>query len=220
MSFQGDIRAQCPAGCEEFDARVWTFINGDASPELRDILLARECNLLLCEFCDKPFFPEESYVYLEASAELLVFVFPESFRKLKSHWESKMKADFALMHTVLGGRLPVDIEPQIAFGTAELADLLQAEDFRSEEREVMEAVAAGLGLGLYRVRPEFARRNGVPRCLPIALDGGGAPNRERVLAGLKRVVAANEKLETYARYLVEFSASADGALPPAELSKP
>lgn len=212
MSFKGEIEARCPKGCEPFTTEVWSFIRGDESPELRDAILWRECNLILCENCSAAFFPETSYIYYEPAAELVAFVFPESYREKADYWRGKMHEDFVTMKKTLGGALSLVAEPDIFFGPIELGDLLEKEDFRGEESEVMEAVAAGLGLSLYRVARSHSRREGVPRSLPFK---GKTATRDSVIAGLEALLAENDRLAEYRAYLAALKKDKAAGLPPA-----
>lgn len=212
MSFKGEIETQCPKGCEPFETEIWSFIRGDSSPALREALLAREMNLLLCPSCDAAFFPEEPYVYFEPQAEILAFVFPESFRDREDYWRKKMGEDFTTMKTALGPELPIAQEPEIFFGLEELALLLEGEDYRATEREVMECLANELGLSLYHVSPQYARQNGVPASLPYV--GGRPATRESVIRGLEKLIAANDRLAAFGEYLKSLRSYAGHGLPP------
>lgn len=220
MSFKGEIEAQCPKGCEPFTAEVWSFIRGDQSPALRDTILARECNLLLCDQCDTAFIPPEPYVYFEPQAEILAFVFPESDRAKESFWRQKMHDDFLVMGAGLGPELSIDVEPEIFFGLEELAELLEKEDYLGEEREVMEFIAKDLGLSLYQVSPRHSRQNGVPRSLPFDSSLGKKATRESVIRGLEKLIAANDALTTFGRYLEDLKPDGSDGLPPPSTVKP
>lgn len=216
MSFKGEIEAKCPKGCEPFVTDVWSFIRGDKSPELRDAVLWRELNMLLCPECSLAFFPESSYVYFEPEAELLAFVFPESFRAKEDFWRAKMREDFVTMQSSIGGELALVGEPEIFFGQEDVAEALESEDFRGEEREVMEAVAKELDLPLYRVSPGYARRHLVPRSLPYApRKAKEAASVATVIAGLEKLLAANDRLAEYRGYLERLKSEAPAGLPPA-----
>jgi hypothetical protein len=212
MSFKGEIEARCPAGCEPFPTDVWSFIRGDQSPELRDAVLWRECNLILCPECSRAFFPDASYIYFEPAAELLAFVFPESYREKADFWRAKMHEDFVTVKKSLGKELSLAQEPEIFFGPEELAVLLEREDFRGEEREVMEVLAGELGLSLYRVSPAYARNQSVPRSLPFA---GKRADVASVKAGLEKLLAANDRLTEFKAYLEALKADKHASLPPA-----
>lgn len=220
MSFKGEIEAKCPKGCEPFAAEVWSFIRGDRSVELRDAILARECNLILCPQCNGAFIPEEPYVYFEPQRELLGFVFPESYRAKSEFWREKMRADFALMKKSLGTELSLDVEPELFFGIEELAVLLEKEDWNGEEREVMEFIARDLGLELYQVSPRYARENQVPAALPFAPGAPGGPaTPQSVIAGLEKLVAANDRLTAFSGFLAKLRAQKAPELPPASQVK-
>ncbi|MFA6317693.1 MAG: CpXC domain-containing protein [Elusimicrobiota bacterium] len=210
MSFMGAIDARCPGGCPSFETEVWSFIRGDTSPALREAILARECNLLLCPTCDKPFYAEAPYVYFDPGVELLAFVFPESFRKKRAFWLAKMRVDFQQMRGAMGAVLPKGLEPEVFFGVEGLAELLEADDLRGVETEVMEAVAKDLGLGLYRVSPAFARRQGLPSSLPCA---DKVARLQAVLEGLKKLLEANGALPSFRACLKKLGRSG-AALPP------
>lgn len=214
MSFKGEIEARCPKGCEPFQAEVWSFIHADRSPDLRLAIKWRELNLLLCSACDAAFFPEAAYVYFEPRAQLLAFVFPQSYREKEAYWRDKMSGDFAAMKRALGGQLPADMAPEIFFGVEGLAEILECEDYRGEEREVMEFIAKDLGLSLYQVSPRYARENGVPGSLPFLPAKGEAATCRNVVRGLEKLLAKNDKLSAYQAYLEKLKSSPMNGLPP------
>ena len=214
MSFKGVIEARCPNGCEVFEVEVWSFIHGDRSPELREAVAAKECNLLICPACGAAFFADAPYIYFEAAADILFFVFPESFQAEESRWRRKMAEDFKSLKQALGDKLPLDLEPEICFGPERLGDLLNEDTYRAEEVEVMEAVAQELGLSLYHVRPGFARRQGIPASLPCVRANNGSVTRADLIAGLERLLAANGRLTAFQSYLDGLRIAADSALPP------
>lgn len=214
MSFKGEIEARCPKGCEPFQTEVWSFIHADQSPDLRLALKFRECNLLLCPACELAFFPEAAYVYFEPRAELLAFVFPESYREKEAYWKDKMSADFAAMRSALGEQFPVGMEPEIFFGADGLAELLESEDYRGEECEVMEFIAKEMGLSLYLVSPGYARRNGVPGSLPFLPAKGEDATCRSVIRGLEKLLLANDSLQAYRAYLARLKSAPMNGLPP------
>jgi len=126
-----------------------------------------------------------------------------------------MAEDFVDFKKALGDKLPLNLEPEICFGPEHLATLLSEDDYRSEEVEVMEAVAQELGLSLYHVRPGFARRIGIPASLPYApAKKGEGVTRANLIAGLERLLAANDCLTAYQSYLSGLRAAACAELPP------
>ena len=217
MSFQGTVEINCPSCTDGFDAPVWSFVHGGTAPALRDLIKARECNLLLCPSCGAAFMPEVSWIYYEPDAEIMAFVFPEKWKGEEAAWREKMKADFAQMKTVLGARLPVDMEPMVFFGQDELGELLDKEDWRMDERDVMLEYAKQLGLSVYRARPSWARASGAPAEFPY--KGKGAATRETLIAGMKALIQANDALKGWSDFLQRFEQDKSASLPPAAKKK-
>jgi hypothetical protein len=108
-----------------------------------------------------------------------------------------MHDDFLRFRETFGAKLSLDLEPQLFFGQEGLAGLLEKEDFRGEEREVMEFLAKDLGLGLYRIGPRFAREQHIPSSHPVHPAETAAPGRAEIMEGLKRLLAANDALVEY-----------------------
>jgi hypothetical protein len=112
--------------------------------------------------------------------------------------------------------MPLDMEPEISFGPERLGELLGQETYRSEEHEVMEFIARDLGLSLFHVRAGFARRQNIPASLPYApAKNGEGITRANLIAGLERLLAANDHLTAYQAYLDSLRSAPEGELPPA-----
>ena len=191
-------------------------MHGGKDAALRDQAKAMECNLLLCPSCGAAFVPEAAWIYYEPKEEILAFVFPTSFKAEEAKWRDKMKADFAAMREALGDHLPIGHEPEVFFGPEGLAQLLELEDWRSDERDVMAFFAQDLGLSLYKVSPAWAREHGAPSWFPYA---GKTPTRDSLIAGIKKIVAANERLTAWSDYLAKLEkAEKDAGLPPAAMA--
>jgi hypothetical protein len=211
MSFQGELEVRCVACREVFETPVWSFVSG-ADETLRNQIKARECNLLLCPHCNEAFMPDASWIYYEPEAEILAFVFPEAWRAEEAKWRDKMKADFAQMREALGARLPAGFEPDVFFGQDGLGDMLEAQDWRVDERDVMEHYAKELGLKIYKTSPRWARENHAPAEFPYR---GAKPTREALISGLKELVAANDRLTAWSEFLTKFEKDAAAGVPPA-----
>ncbi|OGR46007.1 MAG: hypothetical protein A2X40_08690 [Elusimicrobia bacterium GWC2_65_9] len=212
-SLQGEVETRCLACEESFETPVWSFVDGERDERLREQVKARECNLLLCPHCGAAVMPEASWVYCEGPAEIWAFVFPEAWRAEEPKWRAKMKDDFDEMRAALGERLPLDIQPEIFFGLDGLAALLEAEDWRKDERDVMKFFASELGLSVYQASPLWARAHGAPSELPY--QGKGVPTRESLIAGLKALAAANDRLTAWSDFLGGLENDEAAAVPPA-----
>lgn len=212
MSFQGTIQAECPKCGDEFETPIWSFVHGGKDEALRDQAKAAECNLLLCPSCGEAFLPEASWIYFEPGAELLAFVLPESWRAEEEKWREKMRADFEQMRGVFGEEASLDLEPIVFFGPDGLSQMLEAEDWRRDERDVMDHFAAELKLGVYAVSPSWARAHRAPSCIPYS---GTAPTRQSLIEGMRALVAANDRLTAWSDFLAEYEKDSAAGVPPA-----
>ncbi len=214
MSFQGTVDVNCPSCTDGFDAPVWSFVHGGKDAILRDQAKAMECNLLLCPSCGAAVLPEVAWIYYEPDDEILAFVFPVSFQAEEAKWRDKMKADFAAMREALGDHLPVGHEPEVFFGPEGLAKLLEFEDWRRDERDVMAFFAKDLGLSVYKASAAWAREHGAPSWLPYS---GKTLTRDTLLAGLKKIVEVNDRLTAWSGYLAALEKDPASPLPPAAM---
>lgn len=197
MSFQGCAEVRCPNGCPPVEVPVWSFVRGDEESSLRESLLAGELNLILCEACGQVFYPEVPVVYVDGSAELVAFIFPESYRAEEERWRRKMAEDFGQMRAALGDRAPLAGEPLLFFGLEAVRGLLSLEQDLEDEIRIAEVLCRELGLSPRPVDRTAARRRGLPWMLP---DAGRRPTLEGVRGGLDRLLKANDRLAGFARW--------------------
>ena len=209
MSFLGRVEGRCPDGCEAGEFEVWSFVRGDVDDGLRLALLAGELNLVMCEGCGKPFFPDATLIYSDPRSGLLAFVFPESFKSDEPKWRAKMAEDFAVMRTTLGPNMPLSAQPEIYFGYGAMRDVLQGEDDREDEAMVAAYLMKDLKLVPYEVDPAYARGKGLPRFVPLA---GPRWSPEAAKKGVDALLKANDRLASFAGWR---KVLAKGQKPPA-----
>jgi len=93
MSFTNYDQVKCPCG-HIFEVELYSSINVQQDPELREKILAGELNVVVCPECSMPFYAERFVLYLDPSAELIAFVYPALFVSDRPCWEKKMFEDF------------------------------------------------------------------------------------------------------------------------------
>jgi hypothetical protein len=195
MSIKGVVEVRCPKGCEAEEIEVWSFVRGDQDAELRETLLVGELNLVLCAKCGSAFYADATVIYLDEEAQLLAFIFPESYKADEARWRAKMAEDFSQLKAAMPGlRLE---EPRLFFGFDEIRELLRVDDEMSDEVEVARAFMKQLGLASWTMDRAFARARRLPWDVPLIK---GKPfSRENALQGLKTLLKANDRLEAYRR---------------------
>lgn len=211
MSIKGTIQAECPGGCESFEAEVWTLVRGDRDSELKEILLSGELNLLFCPACGKPFYAQEPVVYFDPPAEILAFIFPLSYQKEEAKWRAKMKADCELLKQSQLKENPLSFDAQIFFGFEGLKNMLEGEIECGDETEIIEVMAGELGLKTVRVSPAYARSRGVPRVIPFS---SGVLTRESAVEGIRKVFSVNDRLSRLGGFLKKLESDPACGLPP------
>ncbi len=212
MAIKGTVKAKCPAGCEPVEAEVWSFVRGDVDFALRESLLAGDLNLLTCEDCGKVFIPEASVVYFDPNAELLVFIFPESYREEEARWRKKMQTDYEQMKGVIGGGNPPG-DPILYFGMEEASRGMRAEEDLEDEVRVAAVLCSELDLSVYPVDRAYSRSRDLPRILPCSPAPGDRDlSREDALKGLMVLLKSNERLKGFRRWLSHLGESE--GLPP------
>ena len=152
----------CPNGCETFEAERWSFVNATQDPDLKEAVLGGELNLLRCEHCHTFFHCDSDLIYLDEEAQLLVFVFSEKNRNKQKELVAKMQQDYQLLKDTLFKKLDLDFGPMYVFGLEGLKEVLEKEEQRNDESQVIAAAAAALGLKVARLVPGWAREHNYP----------------------------------------------------------
>ncbi|MFC1501636.1 CpXC domain-containing protein [Elusimicrobiota bacterium] len=192
-------KIHCSCG-EEFEAEVWTSVDVEESPNLREALICGEINVVTCPNCRQLFHVEHFLLYNDRENELLAFVYPESFQSQAAHLDEKMHED---VKKVAEESLPEDritYEPVLLFGINSLVDLVNEELDRSDEEKILEYIADENNLSLVKIKPSFARLHKMPRILPFT-DLENQNKREEIIGGLEVLLKKNNLLTHYAQFL-------------------
>src|SRR3954465_13715962 len=94
MSQFNDIDIECPDCGEEYRGTVWVAIHAGQDPELKDLLLGGELNLVSCPGCLHVFYQDHFLIYQEPAAELVVYVYPEGQREQEAELQKMMVAGY------------------------------------------------------------------------------------------------------------------------------
>ncbi len=181
-SLQNEATAHCPHGCEEFDISYWSFVRADGEEDLKSSILAGELNLVRCPHCGTFFHHDGELVYIDAPAELLVFVFSQKDKPREQELRAKMTQDYQSLKPVLLHETGLSFAPVCVFGLEELQHLLRHEEERSEESAVIAAASAQQGFQVARLRPVYAREHHFPLYIPAPSSKNPSANDYAVAA--------------------------------------
>jgi len=199
MSFKGVVEARCPTGCAPFETDVWSVINAELDPELKERLLAGEINLLACATCEQVFYYEHPLVYMDPQREIMAFIYPAGYAKEEKRWRTMMAEDYEKLQAGLKERKLY--QPDIYFGVDAFIEPMRREEDLYEEAEVAAFTAHEAGLDVFFASPSWSRKRDMPPILPLAKGKG--PLRARLLEGLRTLVAVNDALARYNKLLGE-----------------
>lgn len=194
MSFLVTEPIDCPHCTDETNAEIWSIVNVQEDPELRDLLIGGELNMVSCEHCSKVFFAERFLIYHDSEAELMAFVYPFDHASERARWEEKTRLDFAQTQAASSEERRITYAPLTLFGMDELLRVVEEDEERSIQADIADLVARQQGLRPVRLAPHVARAEKMPPVLPLA----GEASRASLIAGLDRLLAANDRLSLYA----------------------
>ena len=81
MSSFNDIDITCEQCGEEFRGTIWTAVHAKQDPELKDLLMGGELNMVMCPECSHVAYHEHFVLYQDPAAELVAYVYPDAQRE-------------------------------------------------------------------------------------------------------------------------------------------
>ena len=194
-------------------AELWSAINVKEDPELRDLLLGGELNLIECEACKEIFYAEHFTLYHDPAYELMVFVYPQSCANERAKWEEKTAVDFGLSQATLPLESQATYEPVTVFGMNELVLLVEDEEELAIQGQIVSIYSADHGFKVKKLSPALARRFKIPPVIPY-VDGPFGCSRGSVLSALEKIHKVNDRLFVYEKLAERIKNDTAWNLPP------
>lgn len=166
MSHYNEIDIACSKCGEDFRSAVWTAIHAGEDPELKELLLGGELNLVQCPSCAETFFYEHLLIYQEPALELVAYVYPPNREPEKAALQMMMKQSFHEAQEGIDPARRISEEPVLLFGLDVLEALLHAEEEREEQSDIAEAYLHANHLPYHRIRRRQAREQNSPYIIP------------------------------------------------------
>jgi len=210
MATKGVFRVECPHCGDSFDADFWTVVRGDRDQDVKELILSGEFDILMCPKCEKMFQHEEPFLYIDPNRDILCFVLPETYIDKRDEWTARMKADYEPMRASLAAVQGISGEPVCLFGLSPLTAMLQTDQDREEETDVMEFMAREDGLHLLPVKPAAARELDILFSLPMP---AGLKGRAAALKAAEALRAKNDALPRLKKLVDALAALKGDALP-------
>lgn len=206
MSAYNDLDITCEQCGEEFRGTVWTAIHAGVDPELKDLLLGGELNMVMCPKCSHVAYQDHFLIYQEPDDELVAYVYPENQQEQESELRQMMLKGFRDAQETFPAEQRLAYEPILIFGLESLVELIHQELDWAEQSDVAEAVCREKNMPFKRISPAESRRLQLPRVLPLATPSK-SPNRANVIAGFQALLKENTLLSIYADRLKTLEAN-------------
>ena len=139
MSAFNEINVTCENCGEEFKGTVWTAIHAAQDPELKEMLLGGELNILFCPKCAHTFFYEHFLLYQEPRIKLVAYVYPLAEEARKKELEILMKRGFDEAQEAFDPKDRLPYGPTLFFGLESLKERVRQDEDRLLAEEVAEA---------------------------------------------------------------------------------
>jgi hypothetical protein len=167
---------------------VWSVINVDLDPELKDLLLGGELNIAECEACHKTFYAEHFLLYHDPGAELMAFVYPLVNELQRDEYEKQTQANFETSQALAGEAERLPYPAVTLFGLDSLLRLVEREDEEVLQAEIAGHLAKEHGWPTVALKRSVARRLQLP---PLVLRP----------AALESLLKVNDRLSVYQELL-------------------
>lgn len=199
MSTNLEQAVKCPCG-EEFSTRLWSAVNVQTDPLLKERIMDAQLNVVKCPECGQFIYAERFVLYHDPEAELLGFIYPKDYEDERDRWTAKTQENFREAQAVLENKGQLPYTPVSFFGMDELVERLREEQEWRDQGDIVEYTAQRISIGVVRLRPNAARRRGLPTRLPVLRDKA-VPWENRLQGGLKAILVNNDRLFLYREFL-------------------
>jgi len=198
VSTFNEIDVACEECAEEYKGIVWTAVHAQQDPELKDILLGGELNILVCPKCSHASYQDHFVLYQDPAAELMAYIYPPDQADEKDFLRQSMLRSFHEAQQVYPPKERKDYEPILIFGLETFVEMMHQEDSRAMQSQIAEAVCRERKIPYLLLRPSRARSQGLLRVLPVHGTVASA-DRQAFLAGIDELLSVNPELDLYER---------------------
>ena len=194
MSILSTCEIKC--SCDEvFESELWKAVSISDDPDLKNLVLSGQFNVVECPKCHKMFYWEHFFVYQDIVNEFVAYVYPKSFEKDAAYYRQKMLSEFKEVAKTMKQEIDIDFEPILFFGIEDLIATINSEDYLKDEIDVLKFIANDMGLDLITIKPSVARNMCIPHVLPKHKNASTV--KQNVINGLEKIVSYNPNLNEY-----------------------
>lgn len=194
MSILSTCEIKC--SCDEvFESELWKAVSISDDPDLKNLVLSGQFNVVECPKCHKMFYWEHFFVYQDIANEFVAYVYPKSYEKDVAYYRQKMLSEFKEVSETMKQEIDIDFEPVLFFGIEDLISTINNEDYLKDEIDVLKFIAKEIDLDLITIKPSVARNMCIPHVLPKHKKADTV--KQNVVGGLEKLVSYNPHLTEY-----------------------
>ena len=194
MSILSTCEIKC--SCDEvFESELWKAVSISDDPDLKNLVLSGQFNVVECPKCHKMFYWEHFFVYQDIKNEFVAYVYPKAFEKDAAYYRQKMLSEFKEVADTMKQEIDIDFEPILFFGIEDLIATINNEDYLKDEIDVLKFIAKEIDLDLITIKPSVARNLCIPHVLPKHKKTDNI--KHNVMSGLEKLVSYNPNLGEY-----------------------
>jgi len=198
MSTYNELDITCKDCGEIYKGIVWTAVHAGHDPELKEILLGGELNLLMCPQCSRVAYQDHFVLYQEPAAEMVAYIYPQSQQNDEEFLRATTLANYKEAQAVYKPIERKEYDPLLVFGLKTFVDMMKAEHAIAEQSQIAETICKENSIPYILLRPSEARRLRTMRVLPRAMESG-EPSRADILSGLEKLLTINPRLDLYSK---------------------
>jgi hypothetical protein len=192
MSTFNEIDVECEECGDEFKGVIWTAVHAQQDPELKELLLGGELNILFCPKCSHTAYQDHFVLYQDPQAELIAYIYPPAQERDAEFLQKTMMANFAEAQMVYPAKDRKDYDPVLVFGLESFVEMMEREELRAEQSQIAEAVCKEKGIPYFVLRPSEARRLKMMRVIP-----GVRGDQAAVIDAIQALLKINPCLDLY-----------------------
>jgi hypothetical protein len=185
---------------------LYRSVNAQQDPDLKDMLVCGEINIVKCPKCGDIFYAEHFVLYMDVQEELIAFVYPVSFEDEREQWECKMNEEYTAIQADLHEKAYENIRPVIFFGLDTLAELLKHEELQTDEIDVFKSVHKELDIKIAKIARAEGRSNRIPHFLPYTGNENGSRSG-RIKDGIEKLLKVIPDMDSYRMVLERIKAN-------------
>ena len=127
MSFCQKQEIRCSCG-KKFEWNLWDSVNVTEDPDLKEMILDGQMNVVVCPSCGLLFYFEKFLLYHDEKKRYLFYVYEHDCENDRAELKKKAAGDYETVKKQSSGAVFTDYKIEVFFGLDELVRFLREEE--------------------------------------------------------------------------------------------